>query len=202
MTNSNQSGNGGRLHTSTAVILGCSVFIFAVLLMLCYTSAWAKYEQLWEAQSSTDVFKDIDALQFDEGSFTKEDLGKAKITAFNVWETTCPACLSEMGDLEKLSNYYPADEFRLVGICADVYDRNGELKPEQIAKGKELMADAGTTFTNIIPSTDMHTFIRASVAGYPTTFFVDSEGNIIATTTGSRGFDDWVAKVDEVMEGR
>jgi len=45
---------------------------------------------------------------------------------FPVWETTCPACLSEMGDLEKLSKEYDPSEFKLIGMCADLYDSDGK----------------------------------------------------------------------------
>ena len=192
--------NQMKLHTSTLLLVAAALFAGLVALDFSFIKGWGQYEDIIEATASTDVFKTMGSMRFDGGTFTSEDLSGSRITAFNIWETTCPACLGEMGDLEELSKIYPGSEFQLVGICADVYDREGKLKESQIETGKELMENAGVTFTNLIPTPEMHTFFRSSIVGFPTTFFVDSQGNIITTSCGSMKLDDWKKTVEKVME--
>ncbi len=189
-----------KLHTSTLLLVAAAFLAGLVALDVSFIKGWNQYEDIMEATTSTDVFKTLGSTRFDGGTFTVEDLSGSRITAFNVWETTCPACLGEMGDLEELSKIYPSSEFQLVGICADVYDREGRLKESQIETGKELMENAGVTFTNLIPTPEMYKFFRSSIVGFPTTFFIDSQGNIITTTCGSKKLDDWKKAVEKVIE--
>ncbi len=189
-----------KLHKSTGILIAASLFIGALSLNAAYTKAHDEYEKIANEKSSTNVFSTMDEIQFDDNHFTSENLKNTKITAFNVWETSCSGCLEEMGDLEKLSKEYPDTEFQLVGICADVYDSNGNLDTKQVEKGKMLMEKSETTFTNLVPSQEMESFISKTVFGFPTTYFVDSNGKVIGSTTGSRNFESWKNKVDKIME--
>ena len=92
-----------KLHTSTLVLFVTSFLVAVVALDLIYAYGWGEREKIREETASTDVFKTLDADLLEGGTFTVENLGDAKVTAFNVWETTCPACLGEMGALEELS---------------------------------------------------------------------------------------------------
>ena len=188
-----------KLHYSTLWTVVASCLICLVVLTFSFTISWGLRMKTLEETSSSNVFKEFDTQTIYEEKIDNNDIIGAKITAFNIWETTCPACLGEMGALEELSKKYPADEFRLVGVCADVYDRNGNLKSDQIKKAQKLMDDAGVSFTNIIPTKEMLAFFKSVIPGYPTTFFVDSSGHILEFTSGSNDYEGWVEKVDEVL---
>ena len=194
-----KKGKREKLHYSTLWTVVASCLICILVLTFSFTFSWGLRMKNIEVTSSSDVFVNFDTQTIYEESISNEDILGAKITAFNVWETTCPACLKEMGDLEKLSKKYPAEEFKLVGVCADVYDRNGNLKPDQLKKAQMLMEDAGTSFTNIIPTKDMINFFKGVIPGFPTTFFVDRNGRILEYTAGSNDYDGWVEKVDEIL---
>lgn len=189
-----------KIHSSTLLLVAFAIFAGVIALEVSFISGWMQYEDIMEVTSSTDAFKDFSSARFDGGTFSNADLSGSKITAFNVWETTCPACLGEMGDLEELSKAYPESEFQLVGICADVYDREGKLKESQVETGKELMQNAGVTFTNLVPTPEMYAFFRSSIAGFPTTYFVDAEGNIIKSSCGARDVESWKSMVETIME--
>lgn len=191
-----------RLHTSTLLLLGIAALVAVIVLDVSYISGWGKRDANRERIASTDVFATVDTTLLEGGTFTGENLKGAKITAFNVWETTCPACLGEMGALEELSQTYPSSDFQLVGVCTDVYDKDRELIQSQVEKGKMLMENAEVTFPNLIPTPEMYAFIRSTVVGYPTTFFVDEDGTIIASTCGAKELDAWKENVEEVMEGQ
>ncbi|MCR5656156.1 MAG: TlpA family protein disulfide reductase [Butyrivibrio sp.] len=192
-----------KIHPSTMVLVVIAFVAGVVILDVAYQSAWRSHEKVIEALASTDVFTSFDSTTFEGTSFSKSNLKTSKITAINVWETTCPACLGEMGALEELSRSYPREDFQLIGICADVFERGGsEINQQQIEKGKELMENAKVTFPNVIPTPEMYAFFRTTIAGFPTTYFVDSEGNILRAIAGARKLDDWKKVVEEVMEGQ
>ncbi len=200
MAKDHKDGNRRKLHTSTFVLALIAFLAGMIALEVSYISAWTEREKIQEETSSTDVFARINDEQFDGGTFTADKLQGVKVTMFNVWETTCPACLGEMGALEELSKAYPASNFQLIGICADVYDKDRQLKEDQVEKGKSLMQEAGVSFTNLIPDPELYKFIRSTVIGYPTTFFVDSEGKILMSTCGAKEPDNWKETVDEVLK--
>ena len=189
-----------RLQTSTAKFIGISAVIGVFILTFSYAYAWGEYQKQIEDRSGTEVFMTVNVKDFAGQPFTMEDVANTKLVAYNVWETTCPACLREMGDLEELSKEYDPSEFRLVGMCADLYDINGEVKPDQLETARELMNAAGVTFTNLVPDKAIMDFLRTTIAGYPTTFFVDSEGKVLSATAGARGLKDWEAYVNAELE--
>ena len=189
-----------RIRTSTVKFIGIAAVISLFILTFSFSHAWAEYENQIEARSSTDVFATIDLKDFEGQPFTGDDLADTKLVAYNVWETVCPACLGEMDALEELSKEYDPSEFRLVGMCADLYDANGGLKEEQLAQAKQLMSDAGVTFPNLIPDQGFQDFFRTTIAGFPTTFFVDSEGKIVSVTAGARGLKEWEEYVNAELQ--
>lgn len=189
-----------RIHISTLRVVSIALLAGIVALTFSFTIAWGDRMKNIEAASSADVFAEFETETLFGEPFTDEDAAKAKVTAYNVWETTCPACLGEMDALEELSGKYPPEEFQLVGICDDLYDVNGKLKQSQLKKAQSLMKDAGTTFPHIIPTKEMSAFFETIIPGYPTTFFVDSSGKILDYSSGSNDLEGWTKKVDEVLE--
>ena len=105
-----------------------------------------------------------------------------------------------MDSLETLSNDYDPSQFRLIGICADLYDRNGNLKPDQVEKAKKIIEDAGVTFTNLIPDEKFMNFFASTIVGFPTTYMVNSEGTIVDVTVGSKSYEGWKEYIDEQLE--
>lgn len=189
-----------KMHLSTLWIVLAASLAGIVVLTFSFTYSWGVRMQNIESTSSTTSLADFETETIYGEKVSNKDILGAKVTAFNVWETTCPACLGEMEALEELSRKYPAEDFRLVGVCDDLYDKNGKLKPAQVDKAKSLMDDAGTSFPNLIPTPEMTKYFKGVIAGYPTTFFVDSSGHIIKYTTGSNDLEGWTKKVDEVLE--
>ena len=188
-----------RMHMSTLWVVTAACLIGIVAMNISYVCGWSERVKLLEEKSSAKVFEDYETQTIFGETFSNEDAAKAKLTAYNVWETTCPACLGEMGALEELSKKFPPEEFQLVGICADLYDKDGNLKQDQLDKAQSLMNDAGTTFPHIVPTGDMIVFFKSVIPGYPTTFFVDRNGKIIDSTSGSNDLEGWTERVEKVL---
>lgn len=110
------------------------------------------------------------------------------------------ACLGELDALEELSKEYDPSQFRLIGICADLYDKDGELKTDQLEKAREIINNADVTFTNLVPDQVFMDFFRATIAGFPTTFFVNSEGKIVNAIAGAKNLEQWKEYVDSELQ--
>ena len=188
-----------RIHMSTLWVVTAAFLIGIVALTFSYVNAWSERMKTLEKKSSSKVFEQFETQTIFGETYSNGDAAKSKVTAYNVWETTCPACLGEMGALEDLSKKFPQEEFQLVGVCDDLFDKNGNLKQSQLEKAQSLMNDAGTTFPHIIPTRDMSVFFESVVPGFPTTFFVDRNGKIIDSVSGSNDLNGWTGRVEKVL---
>ena len=127
---------------------------------------------------------------------TSDELfGENQITMVNIWATYCGYCIDEMPDLEKLSH---ALEEKGCGIIGMVGDIRGVDDRELIEEAKKIIEATGVTYPNVLPWDNWMDMLP--VPGYPTTYFVDSEGRVIGEpAVGARGAADYEALVDEAL---
>lgn len=94
-----------------------------------------------------------------------------RLTMVNVWTTWCGYCIRELPDLQTLSETYASQDCAVIGL---LYDGDTD---EKCGEARTLMQDAGASYPVLIPwdGADAQLGIQA----FPTTFFVDSEGNIV-----------------------
>ena len=103
-------------------------------------------------------------------TFTEKDLADYDLTVVNVWTTWCGYCIYEMPGLQALYENLP-DNINFISICADA--------DVEYETAKEILEEIGCTFTTIVPGDDLRVSLLMQVQGYPTTFFIDSEGNAV-----------------------
>lgn len=109
-------------------------------------------------QVSSDIFADYDA------------------TIVNFWNNGCGTCIAEMPELEELYQELKDRNINLIGVGTD----SGESE-EQLATAQEILKEKGVTYCNISPDPE-GTFYQdfiADIFTYPSTYVVDSEGNMI-----------------------
>ena len=94
-----------------------------------------------------------------------------KVTMVNVWTSWCGYCVDELPDLERLNGEFAAKGCAIVGILMDGNEAAGDRD------GRAEMKAAGVTYTVLRPWDGAEQMFP--VTGYPTSFFVDSNGNII-----------------------
>ena len=97
-----------------------------------------------------------------------------KYTMVNCWASWCGPCVSELPELEKMSKTFAENDCGLIGILVDGSSSKG------LSDGKEIIADTGVTYLNIIDWDGFYDEIP--VQAYPTTFFVDSNGVVVGET--------------------
>ena len=171
---------------------------FEILSKACEDTSWislykpAGYEM--SADGSEIVFETTD---LDGNPVKSEDIfSKNKITMVNIWGTFCGPCINEMPDLEVLNGRLADKGCAMIGIVCDVIDSADTARMEA---AKEIIADTGVTYVNLIPWEGMDEALAA--AFIPTTYFIDSSGCIVGeAAVGARGADEYEALLDEVLK--
>ena len=94
----------------------------------------------------------------------------------DIWNNGCGTCIEEMPELEELYQQFKEQNINLIGVGTD----SGEGE-EQLSTAKEILDEKGVTYINISPDPE-GTFYQEFISDiftYPTTYIVDSDGNII-----------------------
>ncbi len=98
-----------------------------------------------------------------------------KLTMINIWGTFCPPCIEEMPELGELSREFANKDVQIIGIVIDV---SGADDKEHMDLAKKIVKDANVDFVNIYPDKELENALQ-DVSAVPTTFFVDSKGNVV-----------------------
>ena len=124
-------------------------------------------------QRNMDV-KNFEAFTFyKDEKVTAEIFGKYDVTMINFFTTTCVYCMCELDSLGQVKLGMP-EGCNIIAVCADAYDY------------AEALEDVSNAFTPDFPLLKMTAEQLARlpmVIGYPTTLYVDREGNVLEIVT-------------------
>ena len=97
-------------------------------------------------------------------------------TIVNFWNNGCGTCIAEMPELEEMYQEFKEQNINLIGVGTD----SGESE-EQLATAQEILKEKGVTYQNISPNpeNDFYKDFISELFTYPSTYIVDSDGNII-----------------------
>ncbi len=109
--------------------------------------------------------KTADGKDMDASAFENYDL-----TMVNVWTTWCSSCVAEMPELESLYHNLP-DNVNFISVCLDG-DESAEAMNKVLEKNK-------AEFPTVIGNNTLRDKVFKDVIAYPTTFFVDRNGNVV-----------------------
>lgn len=180
--------------------------ILAIVVMLTMSACTNKTEnevdKVPEIQSTQQEEVSDTELPSQMPSFQTKDINGAdvgneifegnKLTMVNIWGTFCPPCVYEMPELQKLSEDMKDQGVAVVGIIGDTPDAENE------EAARAIIAEKGVGFTNIIPDEAIIDGLLMYIEAYPTSIFVDSEGNIVgAPVVGAHAAEDY----KEIIEG-
>ena len=125
---------------------------------------------------------------------SKELFAKNKVTMINIWGTYCGPCVEEMPELEQMSKEYADKGAAIVGLVVDV----SEADDSKLADAKDIIKDTGVTYLNLKAwdgSKD-----QLSAPGTPTTYFVDSTGNLIGDPVVGANVLKYRQTLDELLK--
>ena len=140
-----------------------------------------------------------DALSFtvkdlDGNDVSSDELFAAKdLTVVNFWGTFCGPCINEMPELGEWSRSMP-ENVQIIGVLVDVNSADDE---DGVAAAKQIVADTGADYPQLIGNEDFNVF--ASVSAVPTTIFVDREGNVVGGTVVGADVAQYKAFVEEYL---
>lgn len=145
--------------------------IISVLLTLVLLSSFAMAAGLTEFNT-----QDISGGTENVTTVTQDIFTPYDLTMVNVWATWCGYCVDEMPELARLKDMLP-ENVNMISICDDAAD-----EPELVQK--ILQTSGATNFSTLIPTEDMYSQLLGMVYSFPTTFFLDSQGQAVGYITG------------------
>lgn len=121
-------------------------------------------------------FPSFEGVDFDGNAVSNEIFSQYDATIINFWTNGCGSCIEEMPDLEAYYQTFREKNINVIAVAASAGDSE-----EMRAMAEKILKEKGVTYTNVIPDPES-SFYRdfiCEIAGFPTTYIVDSEGNII-----------------------
>ena len=121
---------------------------------------------------------------------SKEVFAGSKITMINLWTTWSGPFVKKLPELESLSSAFEKKGCRIVGICMNAKEEKEEAL--------RILQDAGVTFLNLAATDDHKDVFRFE--SIPTTYFVDSEGNLLSDPVEGTDINLFQETLDSLLE--
>lgn len=118
------------------------------------------------------VIREVSFVTTSGQTITIEDL-RGKPVMINFWATWCPPCREEMPLIESV---YEQNSSRLNMIGVSVDQSSQDVS--------RFIDKENITFPIVIDNDQMNLQRKFGVQGFPTTYFINSEGELIATHVG------------------
>ena len=117
---------------------------------------------------------------------------RGKFVFLNLWATWCPPCRAEMPSMETLYQRFRIRDFVMLGVSEDI-DGASVVAP--------FVRELGLTFP-ILLDTENRLPGRYGVTGFPETFVIDRDGQVIRHVIGPEEWDspEMLAYFDELLQ--
>lgn len=132
--------------------------------------------------------KDMNGKAVNQGVFTNYDL-----TMVNIWTTWCSYCIKEMDGLEALYKQL-SENVNMLTVCVDAQ--------EEMQLAEEILDKTGATFQTLVGNDSLQETLLQYMSGYPTTVFVDKDGNVVGDVQQGAPGRDVVAGYQALIENR
>lgn len=142
-------------------------------------------------------------------SFTLQDLSgkqvslasfKGRPLVVDFWATWCEPCKVEIPWFEKLHDQYAKDGLEILGVSTDDLDRDDPAKLfTQKRDISEFVSKMRMNYPVLLSAESVEDQYRIDAT--PTTFFIDRNGKIVASTVGLVSRDEIEADVRKALGG-
>jgi len=131
----------------------------------------------------------FETTDLDGNAVSSEELFRDnRITLVNLWGSWCPSCVAELPDLVALYGRLREKGCGVVGVEFE-YEQPEVYRP----RAERIIAEAGITYPNVLRPEGNPVF--SEVYGYPTSYFVDSEGKILTYPIGI-----WIDRNERIVD--
>ena len=153
----------------------------------------AKAEDSKQAESDKEdkKFPEFSAKTVSGEDISSDLFKESKLTVVNVWGSWCGPCVQEIPELQKLYESMKDKDVNVIGLAQDA--------GTDLDAVKEIIDKNKVTYQNIVPEGATEDFVMSLMA-FPTTFFVDSDRNIVGVIQGGRNLEAFTAAVEGVLE--
>ncbi len=122
------------------------------------------------------------------------------LTLVNVWATWCPPCIAEMPELADLEKELREDGVGFLGVVTDIVNSDGSIAEEEVSVARAIMDNSGSEYPNVFVDEALYNELLTKVQNFPTTFFVDSNGEVVGEGyVGARNIDEWRTVVEDEL---
>lgn len=151
-----------------------------------------------EAQEGDTIFKNMKTKDLKGEDVDSSIFAENKLTLVNVWGTWCAPCIAEIPELEQVSRDFEGKGVAIKGL---LYEMEAGVNDETKAAAEEIIEKAGAEYQQLTASEEMHeSDLLQGLQAFPTTFIVDSEGNIIGQIEGSSDAAGWTEIIEEYLQ--
>lgn len=112
---------------------------------------------------------------------------KGKKVFLNFWATWCPPCKAEMPEMEKL--YQETKDSDLVILAVNLAEDRNTVQ--------NFISKNNYNFSVLLDSENAAA-VQYKIVSIPTSYFIDEEGNIVATHVGSMTIEDMKGYIDKI----
>jgi len=125
---------------------------------------------------------------------------KGKAVVVDFWATWCAPCKIEIPWLEQFHNEYAGQGLEILGISED--DLDPDNKAELAQEKKDIAAKAAELKINYPVLFDDANISGpyGGVDGLPTTFFINRDGKVVASTVGLAPRDEIEADIKKALD--
>ena len=132
-------------------------------------AAFTCYEPLDRYASMIGSKLEFTTTDLDGNTVSSADLfAQNEITMVNIWATWCGPCVGELAKLQQIHTRLQEKKCGIVGLLDDT----------DLDSARQLVADNGVEYPVILAPDNFYTLFPIEV--YPTSFFINQEGQIIA----------------------
>ena len=152
---------------------GFCLLLASALLLCGLTGCSAEKDNALVSKTPFPEFNEVD---INGSPVSSEIFADYDATIVNFWNNGCGTCIEEMPELEELYHHFQEQNINLIGVGTD----SGEGQ-EQLETAQNILREKGVTYINISPNPEgaFYKDFISEIFSYPTTYIVDSKGNII-----------------------
>lgn len=150
---------------------------------------------------SADGFKQFETVGLDGVTYNQDYFKENELTLVNVWGTYCGPCIEEMPYLGELSRDYEESGFRIIGLVIDVQGSDYSIDESMAKEAISIVQETDATYLHLLLSANLSKGVLEGydVTAIPTSFFVDSEGNVVGEPiVGSLSKSEWETVIEEM----
>lgn len=145
------------------------------------------------------------AFSFTTRDFAGEEVTEADfegntLTMLNVWATWCPPCVRELPELQQLSVDFAERGVQVVGVLEDGFDAEGLPNEMMLTELRQALSELGIGYLMILPDETLYALLIEPIQSFPTTYFLDSGGNIVHMSVGANDVAGWSTVIEDVLE--